>query len=177
MTDQNLETTISEAYRKTRAASHEAARKLNDDLAGVDREIVKLDVELQKQTDADAIERLLDKRAELTLSKEKLPLMLRSARANALRAEAALLQPVADAAKRRLDIAETECTTALAEVSDAETVLARARARHKEAEGQRVQRVREYDRIAREPGMALTDANRIEQGLELLVPNRFDDVE
>jgi DNA repair exonuclease SbcCD ATPase subunit len=169
--------TVTNLAEETREASRAAARKFRDELARVNNEITKCEVEMGSQTDPEALETLLARRVDLIRRKEVLPLMLRGARANALRAEAARLQVFVEEARKHADAAQVEYAEASAEFDEAAAALERASARLKEVERRRDGLEQEFMRIESEPRMALTDAHRAEQGMELLRPDRFDDAE
>jgi chromosome segregation ATPase len=173
-TIESLDDAVRAAHQQTREASRAATRKLKEEIARVDREIAAVAAELRAQTDQAAIIALLDRQAELALSKEKLPLMLRGARALALRAAASELEPVVQEAWRHYELAEEEFGRACAALPEIEAALAAARVRMREAEAARNQATRDHERVSGECADFSVDAARIERGEEPTRP-RFDD--
>src|SRR5207237_6677077 len=65
--NESLDGVVQAAHRQTRQAARDAARKLEEEIARVDRELAAVADELRTQTDQSAIMRLLDKQADLNL--------------------------------------------------------------------------------------------------------------
>lgn len=155
----------------------EAARRLRHEMASIDQDIRACESELGRQVEDEAIQELVQRRERLLRRKEALPFLLRGVWAGAARAEAARLREQADDTAARLDAARAELAAAAAEFNQATAALARAAARREEATRLRDELQRQWSRLDSETGLALTDATRIEMGLEPFRSDRIDEAD